>query len=195
LTNRNYQRGRDGFSRVDHNYRLVECTLCKREFVAYGRGHFRVCSNDCERKANTARHRSFVEHNLQHIRSYQKSRYARTWGKSSREIGTAAEIFAADRLLPTLGFTEIVNVTAYHRFIPFDIVATHNSRRVLIDVTTGQTKFGHHSAMHRAMADALRMPLLILFIKPDFKFYCLKLANQNSLYAKLSELRTIAVSI
>jgi hypothetical protein len=75
--------------------------------------------------------------------------------------------------LPKEGFKEIYHASIVNRFFPFDVVATLDSQRVLIDVTTGMSKSIVRTGQQQ-LADALRMPLYILFVKPDFSKYQLK---------------------
>ncbi len=62
--------------------------------------------------------------------------------------------------------------------MPFDIIATLKRKRVLIDVTTsvGKTLLSNSEL---AIAEALRMPLYVLFVKPDFTKYQLTRARCN----------------
>lgn len=85
-----------------------------------------------------------------------------------------AETFALTRILPQIGFSELVHVSAFRRLVPFDIIGTFEAKRTLIDVTTCCHKGGHYLDAAISLANALGMDLLILFVKPDFKQFALK---------------------
>ena len=77
--------------------------------------------------------------------------------------------------MPRLGFSNIYDVTAIRRFVPFDFVATHpGGERVLVDVTTGMVKSGQYHRSALSLANALRMRLFVLFVKPDLSSYCIR---------------------
>jgi len=112
----------------------------------------------------------------------------KNWGSSTPEVASAAEIFAVERLLPQMGFTDFYHASAYNRFIPFDIVATCNGQRVLIDVTTGVSKAPMQNFAF-PLAEALKMPYYILFIRPDFSKYQLtRYSGGRTVQMHLSEL-------
>ncbi len=100
------------------------------------------------------------------------------WGESSSVIASRAEIFAVERILPNLGFSELYHASAIKRFVPFDIIATYRGRRVLIDVTTGVSKAIAQN-FQQSFAEALRMPIYVLFVKPDFSKYQLTLCEDS----------------
>ncbi len=113
------------------------------------------------------------------------------WGESSPEIALKAEKFSMERILPKLGFTELYHASAIRRYVPFDLIATYKGRRILIDVTTGVTKTLVKN-FQQTFADALRMPIYILFVKPDFSKYQLTLSQgSKTVQMHLSELISI----
>ena len=114
------------------------------------------------------------------------------WGASSPEIARTAEILAATKILPRIGFTDLVYVAAMRRLVPFDIVGTLDSQRTLIDVTTGWWKGGRYLESAISLAEALRMKIFILFVKPDLRHFALKLAEKGGgVYCSLKDLRTL----
>lgn len=129
--------------------------------------------------------------NRERVNEYQRVRKLKTWGRSTLEIARSAEAFAVKKILPELGFSDLYHASAFNRFVPFDIVATLEGQRVLIDVTTSVSK----SVMHnfaRPLADALGMPFYILFIRPDFSKYQLTLCKgTKTVQMHLSELVSI----
>lgn len=152
--------------------------LCSRRYY-----HSHKAERNLKQKAWVAANRS-------HLRIYSRERYRRAWGITNRTIAKEAEIFATEKLLPALGFSEIDLVSILRRFLPFDIVATHNGSRVLIDVTTGQAKWRHGLVDAYKLAEALRMEYYILFVKPDFTRYVLKQSNgKNNYWTSLAELK------
>jgi len=150
------------------------CKTCGRVgfFDNLRRRHY--CSPRCRRIANTASHRSYVMQNRAHMKAYIRARRLQIWGSSTKEIATKAEILAIERILPRLGFSELFHASALKRYVPFDIVASLDGKRVLIDVTTGVSKSVVANAQ-QLFADALRMPMYVLFVKPDLSKYQLKL--------------------
>jgi hypothetical protein len=115
-------------------------------------------------------------------------RKLKNWGESTREIASTAEVFAIEKILPKLGFSELYHASSFNRFVPFDTIATYGMQRVLIDVTTGASKSVMHNFAH-PIAEALRLPLYILFIRPDFSKYQLTLCTgAKTVQTHLSEL-------
>ena len=156
----------------------VTCKICGIVFSAKGRYRRSYCSDDCRLKGKALVHRGYAQQNKEHLRAYSRQRKLRVWGISSPAIGHSAELFALQKLLPLLGFTEIVWVSPIRRFIPFDFVATLRGNRVLVDVTTTMSRSGARSS--RELAKALRMPFLRVFIKPDFTGYTVRDAFEGS---------------
>lgn len=78
------------------------------------------------------------------------------------------------KILPKIGFTDLANIAALRRLVPFDIVGTLGGERVLVDVTTGCYKGGKYLESAISFAGALRMKLFILFVKPDLRQFALK---------------------
>lgn len=168
--------------------RIIICKICEKVFSASGPGSYTYCSRTCRTKGNTASHRRYAQRNREHLNQYARERYLSKWGKSDKETALKAEKFAFSKLLPNLGFTEIYDVPEIRRFVPFDFIATYQRRRVLIDVTTGVSKAIAHNSQ-QSFADALRMPLYVLFIKPDFAKYQLVPSDASkSLQAHVKEL-------
>ncbi len=125
------------------------------------------------------------------MKEYAKVRRIKVWGESSSEIASGAEKFAMESILPKLGFTELYHASAINSFVPFDIIATYQGHRVLIDVTTGVSKAIAQNAQ-QAFAEALRMPIYVLFVKPDFTKYQLMLCDgSKTIHVHLAELVTV----
>lgn len=151
------------------------CKICGAVFYRSGRGRWALCSEACKRKNNTAMHRRYVENNRARVNESARRWKIRNWGASDAEIAKRAEQLAFERILPKLGFTDIYDVTAVRRYVPFDFVATNpDGERVLIDVTTGMTKSGHYHRSGVSLVNALRMRLYVLFVKPDLSSYSLR---------------------
>ena len=134
-------------------------------------------------------HANYVSRHRKHINAYTKERRLRIWGKSSQRIAKDAEAFAIMKIIPRLGFCEINHLSAINRFFPFDIVATFKDERVFIDVTTSLSKVIRRQ---KAIADALRMRVFILFVKPDLTSYFLTSVESDSVRFRMSELREVA---
>jgi hypothetical protein len=131
----------------------------------------------------TARHRRYVSEHREQVNEYQRTRKLKNWGSSTPEVARAAEIFAVERLLPQLGFSDFYHASAHNRFVPFDVVATCNGQRVLIDVTTGVSKAPMQNFAF-PLAEALKM-----FIRPDFSKYQLtRYSGGRTVQMHLSEL-------
>ena len=152
------------------------CRICHRIVVSSGHGKLAYCSPECRRRANTISHSRFVAANRVHVNRYSRERRIRFWGISSPELAEKAERLAMEKILPRLGFTELYHASAIKRYVPFDLIATYQGNRVLVDVTTGVTKAIGQNAQ-QSFADALRMPLYVLFVKPDFTKYQLILSS------------------
>jgi hypothetical protein len=120
---------------------------------------------------------------------YTKERRLRVWGKSSRSIAKDAETFAVLKIIPRLGFYEIDQISAINRFFPFDIVATLNDERVFIEVTTSLSKVIRRQ---KAIADALRMRVFVLFVKPDLTSYFLTSVESDTVSFRMGEFRRVA---
>jgi hypothetical protein len=134
-------------------------------------------------------HANYVSKNRNHVNTHTKERRLRVWGKSSRRIAKDAETFAILKIIPRLGFSEINHLSAINRFFPFDIVATLNDERVFIDVTTSLSKVIRRQ---KAVADALRMRVFVLFVKPDLASYLLTSVESDTVTFRMGELRKVA---
>lgn len=88
-----------------------------------------------------------------------------------------------------MGFSEIYHLSTLNAFFPFDIVATYQEERVLVDVTTGA---GKSLRRQRGIANALRMKSFVLFIKPDLQSYYLAAVDSDNLAYHKDGLQKIA---
>ena len=166
------------------------CKLCGKPFKGKGPGTWNYCSKECRTKNNTAQHARYVSKNRQHVNAYVRERKLRIWGRSNRKIAIEAERLAAHKILPLLSFSEIYHVSSVHWSFPFDIIATYQGERVLLDVTTGMEKTIIHQ---KRIAGALRMRFLILFVKPDLTAYYLATkVDPDYVMFRESELREVA---
>ena len=166
------------------------CKLCGRAFKGKGPGKWSYCSKECRTKNNTVQHARYVSKNRQHVNAYARERKLRIWGSSNRKIAIKAERLAAHKILALLGFSEIYHVSSVHWSFPFDIIATYQGERILLDVTTGMEKSITHQ---KRIAGALRMRFLILFVKPDLTAYYLATeVGSNYVTFRESELQEVA---
>lgn len=166
--------------------RTIACKMCGNSFLARGPGRWSYCSDTCRRRNNTNQHARYVSRNRLHVRTYSLERKRRVWGTSNRSIAAEAERIAATKVLPQLGFSEIYHLSTLNRFFPFDIVATFQGLRVLVDVTTGA---GKALRRQRGIANALRMKSFVLFIKPDLKSYYLTAVDSDHVAYHKDELK------
>lgn len=171
---------------------LTKRSSCKtwgKPFISAIGMRRRFCSRACKRIANTLQHREYVAKNRMHLREYARERRIHVWGESSPAVAAKAERFAIERILPKLGFSDLYHVSAFNSFVPFDIIATYHESRVLIDVTTNVSK-GTTYGYQQSFARALRMPIYVLFVKPDMTKYQLKLwaGQRKTAHMHLSEL-------
>ncbi len=91
-------------------------------------------------------------------------------GGSNCGIVRQAERLAVDKTLPKLEFTDLFHASVVGRYFPFDVVGTHEGRRVLNDVITEVSKsLGRTNQL--LIAEALGMKVYVLFVKPDFTKY------------------------
>ncbi len=151
--------------------RRAKCRTCGTVFVGTGgRGKRFYCSGPCRRQSQTARHRRYVSHNRLRLAEYVKARKLRLWGESNCEIARQAERLAVDKILPKLEFTDLFHASVVSRYFPFDVVGTHEGRRVLIDITTAVSK-SLEGTNQLLIGDALGMKVYVLFVKPDFTKY------------------------
>ncbi len=171
--------------------KISTCKTCGRNFLKKVKNKVSYCSSGCRRRANTLTHGRYVAANRIHINEYVRKRKLAIWGESNSEIALEAENIALDRILPRLGFTDLYHASSVNRFVPFDVVATRKGERVLIDVTTCVSK-SLRKKPELSIAEALRMPLYILFVKPDLSKYQLALANgAKTLQVNVKELVAI----
>ncbi len=112
--------------------RIIICKISVKIFSASGPGSYTYGSRACRTTGNTAIHRRYAQRNREHLNQYARERYLSKWGKSNKEIDLKAEKFAFSKLLPSLGFTEIYDVTEIRRFVPFDFIASDQGSRVLM---------------------------------------------------------------
>jgi hypothetical protein len=169
----------------------VTCKICGKVFSVYGRGSFTYCTKECRTRGNTISHRRYAQRNREHLNQYARERYLSTWGISNKETAVRAEKFAFSKLFPSLGFDEIYDVTEVRRCVPFDFVATYRGSRILVDVTTARSKSGYYRRTAVMLANALRMKLLIVFIRPDLSAYVIRDASEGS-NILLKEVKQIA---
>ena len=126
------------------------------------------------------------------MRNYARTWKHSVWGKSSLSIAKAAEVMAITRILPRLGFTNLVHISKLSRYVPFDVVGTWKGARVLVDVTTCVGKGGPYLSSAISLAEALRVTLFILFVKPDLKSFALKPVKRgHDPYCSLSDLEML----
>ena len=85
-----------------------------------------------------------------------------------------AENLAAEKILPQLGFSRLVHISAFWKLFPFDIVGTLERKKTLVDVTTCMSKSGTRLSTAAALATALGMRFFVLFIRPNLKQFALK---------------------
>jgi hypothetical protein len=169
--------------------RPIACKMCGNTFLARGPGKWSYCSDICRRRNSTNQHARYVSRNRSHVRAYSLERKRRVWGTSNRSIAAAAERIAASKVLPQLGFSEIYHLSTLNSFFPFDIVATLQDERVLVDVTTGA---GKSLRRQRGIANALRMKSFVLFIKPDLESYYLTEVDSDHVAYHKDGLKRIA---
>ena len=168
-----------------------ECKMCGKQFKSEGKGRRPHCSPTCKRAARTARHGRYVSGHRNEANDYQKERKLKNRGRSTPNLAKSAGRFALEELMPRLGFSEFYHASAFNRFTPFDIVATRGGQRVLIDVTTSVSKSPMRT-FALALAEALRMPYYVLFIKPDFsKCQLTPCLGMETVQMRLSEFVTI----
>jgi hypothetical protein len=123
---------------------------------------------------------------LQRRRSVNRyfSKLRADWGYSNYKIGKAAEILAAHKILPSLGFSNIIHVSGRNCHLFFDIFAKKDNIKYGIQVTT-RIIVGLRSKRQKLVYDFLGLPCLILFVKPTLDYYRLIKASKNY-YAMIS---------
>jgi len=168
--------------------RRSECRICGSPILGRLAGNRTYCSQKCKRAGNTAQHRRYVTQNTEHVSCMTRAWKDRIWGRSNPQIAMQAERIAKERILPKLGFSNLYHVSAANRFFPFDLIGTYNGQRVFIDVTTGMWKTIRKTSQQE-LADALDMPMYVLFVKPDFSKYELKEGKgSKTVHARIAEL-------
>lgn len=100
-----------------------------------------------------------------------------------RKNGAIGEELAL-KMLPKLGFSNILPVAEAFRSAPFDFLAEKNGIKYGIDATTHHTKSSNARHMMLKMMNWLGLKMLYIFISPDFKTYVLK--ESHSLACRLS---------
>jgi len=170
----------------------TSCIVCGTLFLRQTHWGTRHCSIGCLRAHNTSRHAEYVAKNRTRVRQYEVSWKHALWGLSSPRIAKRAEVVAVTSILPKIGFTDLVNVAASRRYVPFDVVGTFGGSRVLVDVTTGCWKGGKYLESASSFAGALGMKLFILFVKPDLRRFALKPVDKGrGIYCSLHDLRAL----
>lgn len=176
----------------DWKVRPVRCVVCGKFFIRSKNWGERHCSTTCLRIHNTSRHAKYVARNQRRVRQNATSWKDRTWGRSGPQIAKRAEVIAETAILPKIGFTELINIAAFRRLVPFDIVGTLGSKRALVDVTTGNWKGGKYLKTASALADALGLPFYVLFVKPNMHHFALKPVEKGrGVYCSLDDLTVL----
>jgi len=110
-------------------------------------------------------------------RRYERAWYQRTWGvrlstyKDMKERGIKSEELAKNTILPKLGFTNIIHLSAINRYSPSDFYAEKNNKKYFIEVTTNISKCVPLASL---LAELLDLNFYVLGIKPDFSAFLLK---------------------
>lgn len=113
------------------------------------------------------------------------------WGKSNYEIGKQAEVLAVEKILPSLGFSNILYLPDLGCRIFFDILAKKDGVKYGIQVKT-QILAGLRSRRQRPIYDFLGLPCLILFVKPSLDYYRLIKASKTYFAMITSKKRLVA---
>lgn len=125
----------------------------------------RFCDRHCYARWRAGRHLALKSDWLRIQREvWGTSEIGRREVGKSREVGRRAEVLARDTILPSLGFTEITDMSGLSNQFYVDFVATLDGRRVLVDATI---KLKGHIPEKVTLATALRMPLYILHVSPS----------------------------
>jgi len=159
------------------------CANCGTSF--YGDTRRRYCSSNCRKNAKTQSERRCKEKKrlLWGFTGYKNS------GIKLRDSGRPFEAIGTE-VLSQLGFNDVWFGCEKNRGFLVDFIATYDNKRVLIDVTSGIRK---NIKFKSELARALKMPLFILFISPDFSKYFLTpdVSHQNSVRLQVSKIKSI----
>lgn len=155
------------------------CETCRQPFDRRT-GNTRYCSRRCygqrpgirsdavrERARTNAIQRIWYGPQRDALRSIEGTR-----------CGQQAELSAVCTVLPALGFSGIVNLSARSHGSPVDFVAVHGGMRSLVDVTT---KWQKHIDNKVSWAEAIGFPLFIVMISPrGHRFYWMERARPRA---------------
>ena len=90
--------------------------------------------------------------------------------KSSKKISAKAEKLVAEKILPKLGFSNIIHLGDQS---PFDILAERNSKKFVVEVTTFYGQL-HKNKKAFEILKFFRPNLAVVFITPNLKSYVFK---------------------
>lgn len=126
--------------------------------------------------------RNDTEYQSKRVRWSQKVWYGKQLDmfalKEPRPRSREAELAASETILPSLGFTEIVDLTAILFNSPFDFMATRCGTRCAVEIST---KWQKRIETKVALAFAFNFPLQVLLISPrDQRFFHLVEARRGS---------------
>jgi hypothetical protein len=99
------------------------------------------------------------------------------WGYSSPKIAVQAEVIATDRILPALGFDNIIHLPSRNCRMLYDILAEKEGIKYGISVTTSYMYRLRDS--QRAIANFFGLKHVVLFVKPSLNHYRLLNVNKN----------------
>lgn len=171
----------------------LHCNACEKII-------FKKRSNTLNRFTNKRYRTIFCNQNCRnkwlhqrHLRSKRKiARFIRKlWGttplkrfqaKYAIPFGRKAEKRAMIKILPKLGFKNIINFTNWSSQFYIDFVAFYKGKRVLIDATIKLTAWIPGKIK---LANALGMDLFIIHVSPSGKLFWLKKIPKNEVTSKV----------
>jgi len=150
------------------------CIMCGQLFQPY-RGYQRYCSprwrwEFSRRKRDPSKVRLWHRRSNHELQSeWGKAKYQRNLDLDPKVI--QSELYAAQEILPGLGFDQIVVTRQFSRYFPFDILARKEGRICLVDVTLGPGKY--YEKKRLTLARFLDARVFTCHIRPDFSEYYL----------------------
>lgn len=99
------------------------------------------------------------------------------WGYSNLKIAKKAELLAVNKILPSLGFSNIIHLQSRKCKMFYDILAEKDGKKYGIQVKTTYQSF--LKKKQRQVADFFGLVYLVLFVKPTLDYYLLVQASKK----------------
>lgn len=188
-----------------HNHKEKPCVECHELFKPHAPMHIRcgVCRKIYRDRYNSDYKKKYFKENHKEIslknngrRLTRRRMIQEWWGRVGGCRGTWVNLKWRDserlalHILPKEGFVGANVITELFPVFPFDVCAEKNGKLSVIQVT--MRTHVDRVKQHRALADMLRLPYYVLYVRPDFKYYLLKCSDESGFYElKMSDMEKV----